>query len=59
MPKKPKPHFRFVAVDLPIQWQKAIKEAYKNWSIDQAKQGKKPNKTDFVRFVFDQFLNSK
>jgi len=58
MPRKPKPHFRFVAVDLPDEWQGVINEAYKRYALDCINQGKKPNKTDFVRFVFEFYLKN-
>jgi len=58
MSRKPLPHFRFIAVDLPTEWQEAINEAYKQFALEQiAKGGKtKSYKTDFVRFVFEFYL---
>jgi len=52
----PYPHFRFVYVDLPIEWQKAIEKAYKDFALEQVKLGKNPCKTEFVRFVFEVYL---
>lgn len=53
---KPQPHFRFVYVDLPVEWQEVIDKAYKDFALEQVKQGKNPCKTDFVRFIFEEFL---
>jgi hypothetical protein len=58
MPKtnNPHPHFRFVYVDLPIEWQESINKAYQDYVIEQVKQGKNPCKTDFVREAFKTYL---
>lgn len=60
MPKtnNPHPHFRFVYVDLPVEWQDKINEAYKEFAKQEIEKGNNPCKTDFVRFVFKEFLNN-
>lgn len=61
MPKtnNPYPHFRYVYVDLPTEWQEAIDEAYKDFALEQVKKGKNPCKTDFVRYIFEFYLTQK
>lgn len=56
--KNPHPHFRFVYVDLPIEWQEQINKAYKDFALEQVKQGNNPCKTDFVRFIFKNYLDN-
>lgn len=59
MPKtnNPHPHFRYVYVDLPVEWREAIDKGYKEFAKKEIDKGNNPCKTDFVRHIFKFYLD--
>lgn len=60
-PPRNRKHTRFdflyiTSVRLPVEWQDQLDKEYKKFALRQVEQGKQPKKTDFVRFVFQEFL---
>lgn len=50
--------YRYIdTVRLPAEWHEAIEKAYKNFALKQVNAGKKPCKSDFVRHIFEFYLN--
>jgi len=58
MPRKTKTQFRFLSGDFTDEVQGVKNEAYKEYALGCKNQGKNPNKTDFVRFVFEFYLKN-
>jgi hypothetical protein len=49
--------FEFARLKLPIELQKPLLEAYKQWASEQILESKKHSQTEFVRYIFNNFLN--
>jgi hypothetical protein len=51
--------FEFARLKLPIELKKPLLKAYKHWASNQILEGKKHSKIEFVRYIFNNFLNIK